>query len=221
MSADDHTLFTTSKRTNDSKPEPQIPANSSTGMHAVLIPGSGRLRRLRPSVRFGARPRSGLERWCEQPAASAAGAGLRDSVPAAAACAAPATPPASTEAGRRREADRRRGTDAEREGEHRRDFQPAPAGLLLNNCTSCHTFVPIVVLQIVKDAGAEQGESSQPRAGAGDADFETRSRIWLRTSTDRPVPKLEELLETPTSTEDWPRLGHTISPRTLRGRSAG
>ena len=81
-----------------------------------------------------------------------------------------------------------------------------PAGrgreLLLNNCTSCHTFVPIVVLQMSKEAWERNSRDHRGRVAAmSDADFATLYRYLVANfNPDRPVPKLpQELLDTWTS----------------------
>ena len=81
-----------------------------------------------------------------------------------------------------------------------------PAGrgrdLLLNNCTGCHTFVPIVVLQMTKEAWERNGRDHRGRVAAlSDADFKTLYDYLITNfNPDRPVPKLpRELLDTWTS----------------------
>ena len=81
-----------------------------------------------------------------------------------------------------------------------------PAGrgrdLLLDNCTSCHTFVPIVVLQMTKDAWEANSRNHRDRVTAlNDADFQTLYQyLTANFNPDRPVPKLpKELLDTWTS----------------------
>ena len=81
-----------------------------------------------------------------------------------------------------------------------------PAGrgreLLLNNCTSCHTFVPIVVLQMTRDAWEHNKLIHRDRVSAlDDADFETLYEYLIANfNPDHPVPKLpKELLATWTS----------------------
>ena len=94
------------------------------------------------------------------------------------------------------------------------DTQPAkvnidgifPAGrgrdLLLTNCTGCHTFVPIVVLQMTKEAWERNSRDHRGRVSAlSDADFKTLyDYLTANFNPDRPVPKLpRELLDTWTS----------------------
>ena len=74
--------------------------------------------------------------------------------------------------------------------------------LVLNNCQNCHTFVPIVVLQMDKDAWARNSLDHRYRvASVSDEDFK-RLYTYLVANfhPDRPVPKLpKELLDTWTS----------------------
>ena len=81
-----------------------------------------------------------------------------------------------------------------------------PAGrgrdLLLNNCTGCHTFVPIVVLQMTKEAWERNSRDHRGRVAAlSDADFKTLYEYLIANfNPDQPVPKLpKELLDTWTS----------------------
>ena len=81
-----------------------------------------------------------------------------------------------------------------------------PAGrgreLLLNNCTSCHTFVPIVVLQMARGAWERNKLIHRDRVTAlDDADFEALYEYLIANfNPDHPVPKLpKELLATWTS----------------------
>jgi hypothetical protein len=74
--------------------------------------------------------------------------------------------------------------------------------LLLANCTSCHTFVPIVVLQMSKEAWERNSRDHRGRVAAlGDADFKTLYQYLIANfNPARPVPKLpRELLDTWTS----------------------
>ena len=74
--------------------------------------------------------------------------------------------------------------------------------LLLNNCTSCHTFVPIVVLQMSKEAWERNSRDHRGRVAAlSDADFKTLYQYLIANfNPARPVPKLpRELLDTWTS----------------------
>ncbi len=81
-----------------------------------------------------------------------------------------------------------------------------PAGrgreLALNNCTTCHTFVPIVVLRMSKEAWERNSRDHRERVKAlGDADFKILYQyLAANFNPERPVPKLPpELLETWTS----------------------
>ena len=74
--------------------------------------------------------------------------------------------------------------------------------LLLNNCTSCHTFVPIVVLQMSKDAWEKNKRIHRSRVdGMSDEDFETLYEYLIANfNPQHPVPKLhKEFLDTWTS----------------------
>ena len=71
-----------------------------------------------------------------------------------------------------------------------------PAGkgreLVLNNCTSCHTIVPIVVLQMTRDAWERNGRDHRDRVTAlSDAEFKTLYEyLIVNFNPQRPVPKL-------------------------------
>ena len=74
--------------------------------------------------------------------------------------------------------------------------------LLLNNCTGCHTFVPIVVLQMTREAWERNSRDHRGRVAAlSDADFKTLYDYLIANfNPNRPVPKLpKELLDTWTS----------------------
>ena len=74
--------------------------------------------------------------------------------------------------------------------------------LLLNNCTGCHTFVPIVVLQMTKEAWERNSRDHRGRVAAlSDADFKNLYDYLIANfNPNRPVPKLpKELLDTWTS----------------------
>ena len=74
--------------------------------------------------------------------------------------------------------------------------------LLLNNCTGCHTFVPIVVLQMTREAWERNSRDHRGRVAAlSDADFKTLYDYLIANfNPNRPVPKLpRELLDTWTS----------------------
>lgn len=81
-----------------------------------------------------------------------------------------------------------------------------PAGrgreLVLNNCTTCHTFVPIVVLRMSKEAWARNSRDHRERVKAlSDSDFKVLYEyVTANFNPDRPVPKLPPaLLQTWTS----------------------
>ncbi|HYM09077.1 MAG TPA: hypothetical protein VEU62_00015 [Bryobacterales bacterium] len=74
--------------------------------------------------------------------------------------------------------------------------------LVLNNCTTCHTFVPIVVLQMTREAWERNSRDHRARVAAlSDADFKTLYEYLIANfNPTRPVPKLpQELLDTWTS----------------------
>jgi mono/diheme cytochrome c family protein len=71
--------------------------------------------------------------------------------------------------------------------------------LVLNNCTTCHTFVPIVVLRMTKEAWERNSRDHRERVTAlSDADFKTLYEyLAANFNPDRSVPKLpQELLDT-------------------------
>jgi mono/diheme cytochrome c family protein len=79
-------------------------------------------------------------------------------------------------------------------------FPPGPGrDLVLENCQNCHTFVPIVVLQMDKDAWQRNSLDHRERVSTlTDEQFKT---VYEYLSTNfgphRPVPKLpKELLKT-------------------------
>jgi hypothetical protein len=81
-----------------------------------------------------------------------------------------------------------------------------PAGpgrdLVLNNCQNCHTFVPIVVLQMDKDAWQRNSLDHRDRVTSlTDEEFKVLYEyLTANFHPGRPVPKLpKELLETWTS----------------------
>lgn len=81
-----------------------------------------------------------------------------------------------------------------------------PAGrgrdLVMNNCQTCHTFVPIVVLQMDKNAWQRNSLDHRQRVpGMSDEDFkELYEYLSSNFNPDRPVPTLpKELLESWTS----------------------
>jgi cytochrome c5 len=74
--------------------------------------------------------------------------------------------------------------------------------LVLNNCQNCHTFVPIVVLQMDKDAWARNSLDHRDRVGSlTDEEFRTLyAYLTANFHPGRPVPTLpKELLDTWTS----------------------
>ena len=71
--------------------------------------------------------------------------------------------------------------------------------LVLNNCTTCHTFVPIVVLQLTKEAWERNRSIHRDRVPAmTDADFNVLyDYLAASFNPGRPVPKLpQSLLDT-------------------------
>jgi hypothetical protein len=82
-------------------------------------------------------------------------------------------------------------------------FPPGPGrDLVLNNCTSCHTFVPIVILQMTKEAWERNRRDHRDRvAGLTEEEVETLYQyVTANFNPDRPVPQLpKELLKTWTS----------------------
>lgn len=77
---------------------------------------------------------------------------------------------------------------------------PAGAGrdLVLNNCQNCHTFVPIVILQMDEDAWTRSSLDHRGRvAGLSDEEFKMLDTyLKANFNPNRPVPKLpQELLE--------------------------
>lgn len=81
-----------------------------------------------------------------------------------------------------------------------------PAGrgreLVLNNCTTCHTFVPIVILKMTKEAWERNSRDHRGRVAAlPDADFKLLYEyLAANFNPDKPVPRLpNELMETWTS----------------------
>jgi mono/diheme cytochrome c family protein len=78
---------------------------------------------------------------------------------------------------------------------------PPGAGreLLLNNCQNCHTFVPIVVLQMDKEAWQRNSLDHRDRVRTlSDEEFKTLYEyLAANFNPDRPVPTLpKELLQT-------------------------
>jgi hypothetical protein len=75
-----------------------------------------------------------------------------------------------------------------------------PAGpgreLVLNNCQNCHTFVPIVILQMEEAAWTRNSVDHRPRVtGLSDDDFKTLyDYLKANFNPRRPVPKLPQAL---------------------------
>ena len=76
---------------------------------------------------------------------------------------------------------------------------PAGAGrdLVLNNCQNCHTFVPIVVLQMDEEGWTRSSLDHRQRVNVSDDEFTTLyTYLKANFNPDRPVPTLpKELLE--------------------------
>jgi cytochrome c5 len=71
--------------------------------------------------------------------------------------------------------------------------------LVLNNCTSCHTIVPIVVLQMTKEAWDLNAREHRDRVTSlSDAEISILyAYLAANFNPNRPVPKLpKELLDT-------------------------
>ncbi len=115
-----------------------------------------------------------------------------------AACSAPAGPPKAA-----KEAEAPAPTNQKTSVDLNAIFPPGPGReLVLNNCTTCHTFVPIVILQMTKEAWQRNSRDHRGRVTAlSDADFKTLYQyLQANFNPARPVPKLpRELLETWTS----------------------
>ena len=82
-------------------------------------------------------------------------------------------------------------------------FLPGPGReLVLSNCTTCHTIVPIVTLQMTREAWERNSRDHRGRVTAlSNADFKTLYEyLTANFNPNRPVPKLpKELLDTWTS----------------------
>ena len=76
---------------------------------------------------------------------------------------------------------------------------PAGAGrdLVLNNCQNCHTFVPIVVLQMDEEGWTRSSLDHRQRVNVSDDDFKViYTYLKANFNPNRPVPTLpKELLE--------------------------
>ncbi|MBI3683958.1 MAG: hypothetical protein HY235_26590 [Acidobacteria bacterium] len=71
--------------------------------------------------------------------------------------------------------------------------------LVLNNCTTCHTFVPIVVLQMSKDGWQRNSRDHRERVKAlSEGDFKILYEYLMANFNEsKPAPRLpEELLQT-------------------------
>lgn len=68
--------------------------------------------------------------------------------------------------------------------------------LLLNNCQSCHTWVPVVVLQMQEDEWYRWSiEHRQRVTGLSDEEFQTLyDYLVVNFNPDRPVPELPPAL---------------------------
>ena len=79
-------------------------------------------------------------------------------------------------------------------------FPPGPGrDLVLNNCQNCHTFVPIVVLQMEETAWTRSSVDHRPRvSGLSDEEFKTLyDYLKANFNPAHPVPALpRELLDT-------------------------
>lgn len=81
-----------------------------------------------------------------------------------------------------------------------RIFPPGPGrDLVLENCQNCHTFVPIVILQMEDAAWTRSGVDHRPRVtGLTDTEFKTiYDYLKANFNPNHPVPVLpRELLDT-------------------------
>jgi hypothetical protein len=75
---------------------------------------------------------------------------------------------------------------------------PPGAGrdLVLNNCQNCHTFVPIVILQMDDDAWTRNSRDHRMRvSGLSDDEFNTAYAYLKKNfNQNHPVPKLPQVL---------------------------
>jgi cytochrome c5 len=74
--------------------------------------------------------------------------------------------------------------------------------LVLNNCTTCHTFVPIVILKMTKEAWERNSRDHRGRVtGLSNSDFQfLYEYLAANFGPHKPVPALpQELLDTWTS----------------------
>ena len=114
-------------------------------------------------------------------------------------CAAPAPPPAAQQ-----QAQAKPSGDSQPTRVNINEIFPSGRGrdLVLNNCTSCHTFVPIVVLQMNKEEWERNRRIHRSRVPAlSDPDFDALYEYLVANfNPNRPVPTLpKELLATWTS----------------------
>lgn len=76
-------------------------------------------------------------------------------------------------------------------------FPPGPGrDLVLNNCQNCHSFVPIVVLQMEEAAWTRSSVDHRPRVtGLNDTDFATLyDYLKANFNPSHPVPALPQAL---------------------------
>src|SRR5262245_37286227 len=122
-------------------------------------------------------------------------------------CAAPSPPPVSAVAKKAAEASREPTANPPAKASAKVNIDEIfPSGrgrdLVLNNCTSCHTIVPIVVLQMTKDEWERNSRDHRGRVSAlSDPEYKTLYDYLIANfNPQRPVPKLPtELLDTWTS----------------------
>ena len=122
-------------------------------------------------------------------------------------CSTPSSPPGSAVAKKAAEASQEPTTKLAAKASAKVDIDEIfPSGkgrdLVLNNCTGCHTIVPIVVLQMTKDAWERNSRDHRARVTAlSDAEFKTLYDYLIANfNPQRPVPELpKELLQTWTS----------------------
>jgi hypothetical protein len=88
-------------------------------------------------------------------------------------------------------------TRAEESVDINKIFPPGPGReLVLNNCTSCHTFVPIVILQMTREAWERNSRDHRDRVeGLSDSEFKVLyDYLVTNFNPDTPVPKLPKAL---------------------------
>jgi mono/diheme cytochrome c family protein len=112
-------------------------------------------------------------------------------------------PPRSSAEGRTSAAARAQGAKAAAKLNMDEIFPAGPGReLVLNNCQNCHTFVPIVILQMEPDAWRRNSIDHRDRVTSlSDDEFKTLYEYLVANfNPSRPVPTLpKELLETWTS----------------------